>query len=332
VKIFGWTADEDGCGKYRVMQPLDALAARGHQVRYGGQMSAWGREVAEIIIAQRSCMPGPTSLLPTLKAQGKRIVFEVDDNLFAVDPRNNVNWSFWAYPWVRENLTTNIKLADLVTCTVEPLAEVLRKLNPNVVVLPNAIRSDLLDVPLPIRRGQRDGVTVLGWQGSPTHANDWAIVRPHVAEAMEADHGVRVRFLGTWYLGGLPVDPTRIDIMRWTKDLDAHYKRITKFDIGLAPLQDTKFNLSKSGIRAVEYMALGVPGIYSGVPAYAAVVEDGVTGLVARSSDQWRKHIHDLVNDPARRVEIGDRARKAARAWTFEERAAAWEAAYASIL
>jgi glycosyltransferase involved in cell wall biosynthesis len=68
------------------------------------------------------------------------------------------------------------------------------------------------------------------------------------------------------------------------------------------------------------------------VPAYTAVVDHGVTGLLAASPEQWARHLKDLVYDPARRVEIGDAARKAAAEWTIQRRAVLWERAYASLL
>ncbi|MFW6311524.1 MAG: hypothetical protein ACOC1K_04740 [Nanoarchaeota archaeon] len=39
-------------------------------------------------------------------------------------------------------------------------------------------------------------------------------------------------------------------------------------DIGLAPLLDHDFNNSKSNIKALEYTAAGIPGIYSKMKPY----------------------------------------------------------------
>jgi glycosyltransferase involved in cell wall biosynthesis len=331
MKIWGWLADRDGCGTYRIMMPLDVLRTRGHEVQYGEHMGQWGREEADIVIAQRTVNPGPTEILSKIKKAGRaRIVFEVDDDLLGLDPRTNSNSHFWSYPWVQEALKTNMRTADLVTVSTEPLADAVRRYNPNVVVLPNSIDEQVLDVPLASWRGEPDHVVSLGWQGSATHGHDWKVCQPAVVEALKADPGLRMRFLGTAYAQGLPWE--QVDFLPWTKDINKHYKRVTKFDVGLAPLAATRFNTSKSGLRFLEYAALGLASICSRVPAYTAVVDHGVTGLLAASPEQWARHLKDLVYDPARRVEIGDAARKAAAEWTIQRRAVLWERAYASLL
>jgi glycosyltransferase involved in cell wall biosynthesis len=85
-------------------------------------------------------------------------------------------------------------------------------------------------------------------------------------------------------------------------------------------------------LRAVEMMALGVPGVYSDVPTYRAVVDHGVNGFLARSHDDWQTYLALLIEDDGRRAQMGDAARETARAWTIEQRVTLWERAYEQLL
>lgn len=334
MKIFFWPAHMlDGCFRYRVDMQSQVLADRGHHVEVSQRMGVFGREEADIVVGQRVATPNPTYMWQLLAAEKRekglrRLVYEIDDDLFNIDASNPLGTNF-NDPAMRRDMAENIKVADLVTVSTQPLADSIRRFNRNVHVLPNGVRAATLERPLNVRRGVA-GPVVVGWQGSATHRGDWATIQPCVASVM-ADHGeMRMRFLGTHYADGL--DPRRTDFHPWTVDLDQHYRRVSRFDIGLAPLTDSLFNRAKSGLKFIEYAALGVPAICSDVPAYRSLVEHGVTGFLARTPEDWRQHLRALIADPAMRVEIGDAARRAAKAWTVEATIDRWVEAYSTLL
>jgi glycosyltransferase involved in cell wall biosynthesis len=338
VKIFAWPGSVgDGCFEYRIQMPLRELAEqRGHEVQVSQQMNAWAREEADIIVGQRVALNPPSVLWqtladPKLRSREHHLVFELDDDLWAIDPRHNRFAEVFKRPGVADNLRDNIRAADLVTVSTDVLASVVSKYNPNVRILPNCVDESVLAIPVPLFRRNPDyPLITLGWQGSPTHHEDWKIVQPVVAEIMHANPHVRMRFLGTDYPEGLP--PQQVDFEMWTKDLGLHHKRVSKFHIGLAPLVDTTFNRSKSGLRAIEYAALGVPVVATDCPAYRPWVRSGVTGYLCRTRDDWMDALTTLIADAEARRVMGVDARLVARRWTIQANAHLWEDAYASIL
>jgi hypothetical protein len=336
MKIFYWPASTtDGCWAYRIDMVAEALAARGHDVRVDTRVGAWARDEADVWIGQRVCMNPPTAMWQAAAESGERpLVLELDDDLFSIDPRQNRLADVFKDPQVRRNLEANIRVADLVTVSTEPLAKVMRRYNPNVAVLPNSVRRAVLDMPLPKRRGkpveEAGGRVVIGWQGSATHVEDWKVMGSSIVDIITSQPWTFMRFLGTFHPAGMTIG--QFELLPWTNDLTEHYRRVARFDIGLAPLNGTLFNESKSALRFVEAAALGVPMVCSDVPAYRDVVEHGVTGFLARNPKQWREYVQALVDDPQLRVRIGDAAREAARAWTIEERVTLWEQAYGSLL
>ena len=171
MKIFGWLADHSGCGWYRIMLPLGALREHGHETYWNGRFDDPDRWESDVVIAQRVCLPGPTAIYQRiLKHKGTRpmMVFELDDDLWNID-RANMARTFYSDRQVRENLVTNITMADAVTVSTEPLAEIVRQWNTNVHVLPNAVPAQMLSWD----RGHFTDRTTIGWQGSPTHNGDW---------------------------------------------------------------------------------------------------------------------------------------------------------------
>lgn len=335
LKIFYWPAhSQDGCFLYRIDMPMRGLLARGHDVRVAHAMGDWAHHEADIVVGQRVATTKPSTgwqiLAKTDVERGRRrLVYELDDDLFNISRQHNPYAPIFEAPGVQANMRRNVEVSSLVTVSTEPLAEVVRQWSDNVVVLPNAVRDEVFDVPLNPARGLPDRVCVIGWQGSDTHREDWDMINDWVREVLYAEPRSHLRFLGTAYGRNLPV--MKISARPWTTDLMLHYRRMAFFDIGLAPLTGRVFNNAKSGLKAMEGMALGIPMVCSDVPAYRAVVEHGKTGFLVRGRKQWVDTLRELVADHELRVRVGDAAREAARAWTIGERAPLWESAYASL-
>lgn len=337
LKVFYWAASMvDGTWIYRVKMPMDELNRLGHEAWASTRMDARARDEADVIVGQRICQELPSILWLEMAAHrtrtgtGPALVYEVDDDLFNVGPDNPLG-QMYRDKRVRKVMFACIRAADAVTVSTEPLAQLLRHHNPNVHVIPNAVRAEVLDVPAPARRGRDDGITRFGWQGSQTHAADWLEVKEPLAEVMRADPNIRMRFLGTAHPEGLPLDRGRVDFRDWTTDLGEYYRRISRFDVTLAPLRDTVFNRSKSALRVQESLALGVPVIASDVVAYQDWVIDGKTGFLVRGPAEWRDAMMNLT-DPALRVRMGEAGRKAAGAWAIEATIGKWITAYRSLL
>lgn len=244
MRVFGWAADASACGYYRLALPLDALAARGHRTLVSTVLPP-GWLDADIIVGQRVCMPEPSQTWQRLARDGHLLVYEIDDNLFDLHPTNPGRRLF-GDPAVQQRVRDNAAVASLVTVTTEALAQVMREINPNVVVLPNRIPGWLLAHNRP-RRSR----TTVGWAGSATHHADMAEIaaplRQFLARHPEAD----LHLMGTDYSAtmGLPVE--RIRFTPWAISVDA-YLRMVDFAIGLAPLRPHIFNRSKcvdSGMR-----------------------------------------------------------------------------------
>lgn len=83
------------------------------------------------------------------------------------------------------------------------------------------------------------------------------------------------------------------------------------FDIGILPLMDHPWNQSKSGLKYLQYSALGIPSVASPLPCYTGVIESG-TGFIAEHNApaSWYDHLKVLIMDEGLRHSIGARARQ----------------------
>lgn len=327
MKIFGWQADMAGCAWYRLVLPLGALRQQGYD-------AAWGRKLEpehweyDVVIAQRTCLPGPTGHLQRMsKHKGKRplLVMELDDDLLHIDKGNKAAEGFFGNAEIKANLVANMRAVDLVTVSTEPLAEQVRKYNPNVEILPNCIPRGLLSW----QPGCFTDRFTIGWQGSPTHDRDWQPaadpVRRWFNRAKAAGLGVEMHTIGSTPASFPQVFPHRAS--GWRESMDDYY-RLMDWHVALAPLAPSVFNDSKSDIRVLEAAVLGFPVVASDVVAYRSTVKHGETGfLVSRPSD-WGRYLQALAQDPDLRTGIAELARDQAATRTVEDQAHRWAQVY----
>jgi glycosyltransferase involved in cell wall biosynthesis len=106
-----------------------------------------------------------------------------------------------------------------------------------------------------------------------------------------------------------------------------------RWDVAIAPLRDTAFGRCKSDVKLLDYAALGVPGVYSRVPAYAGSVRHGETGwLVENESDAWLEALATLLSDEElRRRTAAAAGRYLWRERTLARRAADWVATFREL-
>lgn len=358
MKVYGWPGDNFGCCHYRIAMPLDELARRGHdavwsRVAVRGMFEAM--LAAEVIVGQRvsegfasarwQCwalarqpeyarwlgevgQQRPELLAMWRQAMDRprpRLVFEIDDDLWRVDPSSPVYGQLNRQPEWAQMLAINAAVADTVVVTTEHLAGVMRRHNADVRVVPNFVPSALLDHQ-PTRRD--DGTVTIGWAGSPTHAMDWAVMDDELRQFLRKTPRAELHVIGAPVERWSRIPPSRMRKTAWFASVD-DYLRGVDFHIGLAPLADHPFNRAKSWIKALEYGALGIPVIASDVGPYRDYVRHGETGYLVRKPGEWIKYLRELVHDEAARTEMGAAARRQAAENTIEKNGHLWEAVMA---
>lgn len=319
MKVFAY---EDGtaCGYYRIRLPFDAMKSHGLDASYATLGEA---PPGSIIVGQRVGSPGLS--VPWLKLwRDHRIVWETDDDLWAVNALNRRAVRHFT-PEVLDALEQVARIAHMVTVSTEPLADVMRRFNDHVVVLPNHVDDRLLD----IERPRRDRVTV-GWAGGDSHHVDWLHVAPTVRRFIARNPSVDLHTIGANYQIAARIPKAQSRHTGWSANLFDYYRSID-FDIGIAPLAPIEFNRSKSHIKALEYAALGIPVIASDREPYRDFVVDGVTGFLVRHPHEWERRLRDLVNDEAMRTEMGAAAKRRAHQFAIGKGWSLWADAYRSL-
>ena len=147
----------------------------------------------------------------------------------------------------------------------------------------------------------------IGWIGSPVTAS-------YLNEAAEAlrilssEVAVDVTLIGAGDVAVLTDIPTTR--LPWDEQRERLIGEM--FDVGIMPLVDGPFERGKCGYKLVQYMAGGLPVIASPVGINSQMIDVGVNGYLAKSTEEWLKAFRTLVHDEHLRAEMGKASRQKA--------------------
>lgn len=307
---------------YRCHTPGMALKARGHITVLTDKVDPRWVETCDVMVLQRAFQPHALDLIEAVKSRGGMTVYDSDDDYWTLHPENPV-FQFWTAERLA-GLAGVIKAVDVVTTTTPELAETFTPMNRNVRVLPNMLPDE--HWPATPKQTPADGERlVIGWAGSASHKPDVRMIGPALAQILDEFPHVDLELVGArpeW----VPPHP-RITFPEFVP-VDEYANIIARFDIGLAPLVDNKFNRCKSDLKFLEYSIFGIPSVVSRVLPYSQSVAHGENGYLAVNTKDWFKYLRALVQDRGLRESIGTQARTFAEERLVSRNVRLWEEAY----
>jgi glycosyltransferase involved in cell wall biosynthesis len=338
VRVFAGHDGGSGCAYYRMELPLRELERHdGFDVTWadsGDRMHPPSITLSmlgghDVIVAQRWNTHKGLEIWRRARTPYSRLVYETDDDVFSITQENWQAYQLYSRPDIRDAVEHAAAVADLVTVSTEPLAQVMREFNPNVAVLPNCIPARMLDLP----RYQMRPRPRVGWMGAASHGIDIGQVAGPVRRFLKRFPGWDLQVNATDYRETFKAPDDRMFFRPWVQvneNPDKFFGSID-FDIGLCPLWPTGFSRSKSAIKAIEYGARGIPVVASDCEAYRAVIEHGVSGFLVRYDHEWLRYMSELAGDDGLRAKMGEAARAMAARHTIEEHWRRWADAYESL-
>lgn len=283
----------------------------------------------DVIVAQRWNKHDGLEVWRRARGPFSRLVYETDDDVSSITPENWAAYQLYGKPEVRDAVEHAAAVADLVTVSTGPLAEVMRQHNPNVVVLPNCIPAWVLDMPRHKMRARRR----VGWMGASSHGIDIGQVASPVRRFLKRFPDWDFQLNATDYRDTIRAPADRMYFRPWVQvnDNPEKFYGSIDFDIGLCPLWPTTFSRSKSAVKVIEYGARGIPAVASDCEAYRAVIEHGVSGFLVKYDHEWLRYMSELAADDGLRAKMGEAARAMAARFTIEEHWTRWAAAYQGL-
>lgn len=268
------------------------------------------------------------------KRYNKTVIFDIDDLVFNTQYTDTIPYIIKMDVADRKiyddgvvRMGKTLSLCDAAITTTEVLAEELSKYVKKVYINRNVASDSMLaysnaaleSLQAECGKANRkkdkciikipNEISLGYFSGSITHNTDFAIILPVIQRLMAEKENLHLYLVGEL---DLPDELKRFEerihtlgFMDWQKLPFV----IAQMDINLAPLEDTLFNRAKSENKWTEASLVKVLTVASDVGAFHTMIEDQVTGVLCRNTEEdWYQKLCEMIDDSKKRKCIACRA------------------------
>ncbi len=237
---------------------------------------------------------GPPLFEWLFSIMSRRIVYDIDDMVF-LGHSSEAN-RFMQILKGRRKMTHLMRKADHVIVCTPHLEAFVNRYNVQTTDISSTIDTERY---LPVNTYADDRPLTLGWSGSHSTAKYLHLLDDALRElAGEIDFRLKVIGDPTFSVEGVGVDA-----QAWAEPTEV--QDLQEIDIGLYPLPDEEWVLGKSGLKALQYMALGIPTIATDVGAIRRIIDHGTNGLLVSDPNGWTEAILRLAKSQELRRSMG---------------------------
>lgn len=250
-----------------------------------------------VYLFREAALLGPSLFERWIHRSGVPMVFDFDDAIFVTykSPSNG----YLSYLKFAGKARTICRIASHVMVGNPYLADFARQFNDRVTIVPSTIDTDKYVM----HESNLPGPLVIGWTGSHSTVQHLDTIRPAL-QRLAKNEQFSLRVIGTtsYELPGVQVEARRWQADTEVEDLDG-------IQIGLMPLPNDKWSKGKCGMKALQFMGLGIPTVCSPVGVNTDIIQDGQNGFIASCEDEWVEKLTLLLRSRDLRRKLGTAAR-----------------------
>ena len=311
-RSLGW---DISVSPYADMRLWDVLYRRGHfAAKAAGALRGHLRRLHDLARIHRYDLvyvhmwvtPVGTSVFERLvRKRSRRLIYDIEDNLLVGPPTRGQDNPNPLMPLLkgRGKVRFLVREADQVITSSPLLNDLCVRINRSgrCTYISSSVDAERF-VPVNLYEGS-DGVTI-GWTGTHSTKPFLDLLRP-VFKRLAGRVRFKLRVIGNFDYDLPGVD---LEVIRWSSEKEVD--DLQAIDIGVYPLPLDDWVIGKSGLKAIQYMAFGLPVVASDAGITSRIVRDGQTGVLVRTEEEWLEALERLVGDPGLRRRLGEAGRR----------------------
>lgn len=252
------------------------------------------REYDAVYVFREAAVLGPPVFERLIHRSGVPMIFDFDDAIFV--PYRSPSNGYLSYLKFPSKTRTICRLASHVMAGNPFLADYARQVNKHVTIVPTTIDTEKYTVDAAKKTSDPP---VIGWSGSYSTVQHLDTLRSAL-QRLAKEERFRLRVIGT---PNYELEGVEVEAMPWRSQTEL--EDLQRIDIGVMPLPNDSWSKGKCGLKALQYMALGIPTICSPVGVNTDIIQDGENGLIAGTEDEWVEKLKQLLHSAPLRERLG---------------------------
>jgi len=228
------------------------------------------------------------------------LVYDIEDNVL-MEKSNELN------PFVKifkspRKINYLIKTADHVITSSPFLNDYCLRINRNksCTYISSSVDTDRF---LPANCYKNEKKVTIGWTGTFS-SKIYLDLLSNVFAQLNKRIDFKLRVIGNFQYEFPGID---LEVIQWTKEKEV--EDLQGIDIGIYPLEQNQWVLGKSGLKAIQYMAFGLPTVATDIGTTPIIIRHMGNGWLVKTDEEWIDALEMLVKNPELRRNIGEAAR-----------------------
>ncbi|NNE65042.1 MAG: glycosyltransferase family 4 protein [Pyrinomonadaceae bacterium] len=268
---------------------------------FGGQLARTFRaEKPDVVFLYReAAIVGPAIIERIVRRWGVPIVYDIDEPLFVpyVSPSNGHLNKLKFFSKVNRLF----EMSDMVFAVNKAIADHAATHNDNVHIVPMTVD---LERYIPATEKPKKEKPIITWVGTSTNQPNIDLAVPALRRVREEiDFTLRIIADDPQHYDGLDVE-----FIKW--DFDREVPLLQESDIGIVPVKDSVWSPWKFFFKTIQFFSLGLPVVGTATGSNLEIIEEGKTGFLVNSDEDWFDKMKILLSDASMRREFGVNARK----------------------
>jgi glycosyltransferase involved in cell wall biosynthesis len=230
----------------------------------------------------------------------KRLIYDIEDNVFQ-GAGNSIN-PFMKFIKSPSKTTFLIKNADHVITSTPDLNDYCLTLNlkKQCTYISSSINTDRF---IPTNKYSNSEIVTVGWTGTFS-SKAYLDILSDVFVDLSKHCDFKLLVIGNFEYELPGVD---LEVIQWSSEREV--EDLQRIDIGVYPLPFNDWVSGKSGLKAIQYMAFGLPTVATEVGHTPKIITDNVNGLLVKTLEDWSYALDTLLKSPSLRRQLGEEAR-----------------------
>src|SRR2546430_3225765 len=246
---------------------------------------------ADVILVQREAMMFGPPLVEWLATRvfKRPMVLDLDDATYVSYTSPTYGRLGSTLKWVSKT-DDLIRWSSIVTCGNRAIAEYVSSKGAQARIVPTVVDSEIFR---PASKGN-DNAPVLGWIGTHSTFPYLESIFPVLGD-LAREYSFRLKVVGA---GREEISVPGVEVENLPWSLEREVQDFQSIDIGLYPIDAALYSgqwaAGKSGFKAVQYMAVGVPYVGTPVGSSAEIGEGKKTPFFSLTPGKWRAGLGTL--------------------------------------
>lgn len=239
-----------------------------------------------------------------LRILSKNIIYDLEDFVFleGVDSGLSVN-PILKILRSKKGIINLIKFSDYVITSSPSLNDFCKELNQfkQSIFISSSIDTERFQVRKFEKKNKK---IILGWTGTQSSRPFLELLEEPLLE-LSRERDFKLLIISNFDYEFPQLD---LEVIKWNKH--SEIEDLQKMDIGLYPLEQNDWVLGKSGLKALQYMAIGIPVVATDIGTSKDIISHMKSGLLVSTKEDWVTTLKKLIDDEELRRNLGREARE----------------------